>query len=260
MIIFDFNTGDGGLIDKIIVKSSTIPEAGESYAGAVYQYVGETGTYTHGYIYECVSETNTTAVIDLEPHKIVFDEGDLVAFFESAGDTSHEVVSGRFKYYETGDIWNINGLDENGNTVFSNYQVYTQDLVDAGFVVIVPMTDITDEEEIEYEVRYLEQSVYNWERLNVQPGISPEGETEQTVQGDLTLTSTDGAVGLSFENSSSSSSIGINSNGDLILSSTDGSVVVNTPDGTNEDAVVNVAYVNNIVGDIDTALDDIIAQ
>lgn len=261
MIIFDFNTGDGGLIDKIIVKSSTIPEAGESYAGAVYQYVGTTTeTYTHGYIYECVGSESTIARAVFEPHYFVFEGDNLTSFFESLGDTSHEVVSGRFKYLQAGDIWNINGLDENGNTIFSDYQLYTQDLIDAGFVFIVPMEEITDESEVNYELAYFELIDYAWERLNVQPGISPEGETEQTVQGDLTLTSTDGAVGLSFENSSSSSSIGINSNGDLILSSTDGSVVVNTPDGTNEDAVVNVAYVNNIVGDIDTALDDIIAQ
>ena len=157
MIIFDFNAeggGDSGLIDKIIVKSATIPEAGEDYVGAVYQYVGETGTYTHGYIYECVVEDNT----------------------------------------------------------------------------------------------------YSWVRIDVQPGISPSGETEQTIQGDLTLASTDGAVGLSFENSTSSTSIGINSDGDLSLASEDGSVIVATPDGTNTNAVVNVSYVNSVVGDIESLL------
>lgn len=155
---------------KIIIKSSTIPTASADTLGEVRQYVGASaGAYTHGYIYECTSTTVPTATILLEPHKIVFDDGNLVAFFEAAGDTSHEVVSGRFKYYETGDIWNINGLDENGNTVFSNYQVYTQDLVDAGFVLIVPITDIADEEEITYDLTYGEQTVYSWARIDVQP-------------------------------------------------------------------------------------------
>ena len=166
----DIEDLENRITGKIIVKSSTIPTASMEFVGSVYQYVGATaGAYTHGYIYECTSTTVPTATILLEPHKIVFDDGNLVAFFEAAGDTSHEVVSGRFKYYETGDIWNINGLDENGNTVFSNYQVYTQDLVDAGFVLIVPITDIADEEEITYDLTYGEQTVYSWARIDVQP-------------------------------------------------------------------------------------------
>lgn len=165
----------GGSVDesKIIVKSATIPTAGEDYLGSVYMYVGETNsTYTHGYIYECKSSVSTTAIVSFEPHKIAFDEGNLVSFFEEAGDTSHEVVSGRFKYLEAGDIWNINGLDANGNTVFSDYQLYTQDLVDAGFVVIVPMTDIADGEEIAYDLVYRDTTSYAWERIDVQPGAT----------------------------------------------------------------------------------------
>ena len=258
MIIFDFNAeggGDSGLIDKIIVKSATIPEAGEDYVGAVYQYVGTTTeTYTHGYIYECVGSESTIARAVFEPHYFVFEGDNLTSFFESLGDTSHEVVSGRFKYLQAGDIWNINGLDENGNTIFSDYQLYTQDLIDAGFVFIVPMEEITDESEANYELAYFELMDYAWVRIDVQPGISPSGETEQTIQGDLTLASTDGAVGLSFENSTSSTSIGINSDGDLSLASEDGSVIVATPDGTNTNAVVNVSYVNSVVGDIESLL------
>lgn len=210
MLIFDCGDNGGVSINKIIVKSDTIPTAGKKYKNAVYQYVGETNlTYTHGYIYECTETLTPDATILLEPHKIVFDEGDLVSFFETAGDTNHEVVSGRFKYLEGGDIWNINGLDSEENVVFSNYQVYTQDLIDAGFVVIDP--SIADDEEINYELVYTQNASYDWNRIDVQPSI-------------------------------------INS---------DGEAVVETPDGSNEYAVVNVKYVNNVVGTIEDVLETI---
>ena len=90
-------------------------------------------------------------------------------FFETAGDTSHQVVSGRFKYLEDGDIWNINGLDEEENVIFENYQLYTQDLIDEGFIFTVPMTDISNNEEIDYELTYGEQTNYSWVRIDVQP-------------------------------------------------------------------------------------------
>lgn len=62
----------GGSVDesRIIVKSATIPTAGENYLGSVYMYVGETNsTYTHGYIYECVESGSTYAWerIDVQP-------------------------------------------------------------------------------------------------------------------------------------------------------------------------------------------------
>lgn len=214
MLIFGCD-GDGGVgLDQIIVKSNVIPDAGEKYVDAVYQYVGETNeTYTHGYIYECVSSQSTLARAIYTPAYFVFDEnrGSLVNFFSEITDDYLQVVSGRFKYLQAGDIWNINGLDENGNTVFSNYQLYTQDLIDAGFTFIVPMGDIEDDEEVSYELKYFQQTNYAWNRIDVQPSIiEPDGE-----------------------------------------------VVVDTPDGSNENAVVNVEYVNNVVGTIEDVLETI---
>ena len=216
MLIFDWmlNGFDEDLSKKIIVKSPTMPEAGEKYNGEVYMYVGETSaSYTHGYIYECVSSQSYLARATFEPHDFVFDElnHSLVDFFAEASDDYLQVVSGRFKYLQDGDIWNINGLDENGDTIFSDYQLYTQDLIDAGFTFIVPMEDISDGDEVSYEVTFHEQTNYSWERIDVQP----------TVIGP------------------------------------DGTATVDTPDGSNVDAVVNVEYVNNVVGTIETELETI---
>ena len=68
--------GDYIWIDQtpVIVKSETMPTASEKYKGEVYQYVGETGDYTHGYIYEC--QQNGTSYdwvrLDVQPNTAVW--------------------------------------------------------------------------------------------------------------------------------------------------------------------------------------------
>ena len=68
--------GDYIWIDQtpVIVKSETIPTASEKYKGEVYQYVGETSEYTHGYIYEC--QQNGTSYewvrLDVQPNTAVW--------------------------------------------------------------------------------------------------------------------------------------------------------------------------------------------
>lgn len=68
--------GDYIWIDQtpVIVKSETIPTASEKYKGEVYQYIGETGDYTHGYIYEC--QQNGTSYdwvrLDVQPNTAVW--------------------------------------------------------------------------------------------------------------------------------------------------------------------------------------------
>ncbi len=216
MLIFDWMLGDDSdeILKKIIVKSSIMPVAEEKYKGEVYMYTGETNeTYSHGYIYECKSETAYEALIGIYPTKIAFDytKGDVFSFFEEATEDYLQIKSGTFQYDLAGDIWHIDGKDEDGNTLFSNYRLYTQDLEDAGFVVIVPMEEISDGEELEYEITKSEITAYEWNRIDVQPSIiAPDGEA-----------------------------------------------VVETPDGSNENAVVNVEYVNNVVGTIETELETI---
>lgn len=212
--IVDLLRGISGLKDKIIVKSATIPTASEEYDGAVYMYTGTTTeTYTHGYIYECIGEPAYEALIGIYPTKIAFDytKGDVLSFFREATEDYLQLKSGTFRYDLAGDIWHIDGEDGEGNTLFTNYRLYTQDLEDAGFVVIVPMEEITDGEELEYEITESEITTYRWNRLDVQPTIIDPS----------------------------------------------GTATVDTPDGTIPDAVVNVEYVDNIVGTIETELETI---
>jgi len=45
---------------KLSLQTDTMPTAGSAYEGMIYQYTGTTdSTYTHGYIYECVSDGAT---------------------------------------------------------------------------------------------------------------------------------------------------------------------------------------------------------
>jgi len=65
--------------EEIIVKSDIIPTATADLVGSVYQYIGTTSqTYTHGYIYECVSDGQEPATyswerIDVQPVTEVID-------------------------------------------------------------------------------------------------------------------------------------------------------------------------------------------
>lgn len=42
------------------IQKETLPTAGSDELGAIYQFIGTTGTYTHGYFYECVEDSSTT--------------------------------------------------------------------------------------------------------------------------------------------------------------------------------------------------------
>lgn len=85
----------------VIVKSETIPTASEKYKGDVYQYVGETGEYTHGYIYEC--QQNGTSYewvrLDVQPNTAVWGQitgllSDQTDLQEALDDKQDTLVSG----------------------------------------------------------------------------------------------------------------------------------------------------------------------
>lgn len=163
-------------MDKVIIKSATIPTASAELLGSVYQYVGQTdGTYQHGYIYECVAgDPSYTGIIGIEPTKIAFDytKGDIVAFFREITPNFAQITHGTFTYDIAGNIWTIVGKDANENVIFDNYRLYTEDLEDAGFVFINPPEDYHDGDVFDYDVTFTETTTYNWERIDVQPGGS----------------------------------------------------------------------------------------
>lgn len=161
------------ITSSIIIKSKVIPTATQELVGTEYQYTGETNqTYTHGYIYECVSSTVYNEAIYFEPHKVAFDYdvGTLEHFFKDNNINDYlDVTHGTMTYYEAGDIWALEGLDADNNIVFTGLQLYTQDLIDYGFVFINPMTDFEDEEVIDFETTFTPVVSYVWTRIDLQP-------------------------------------------------------------------------------------------
>jgi hypothetical protein len=87
--------------------------------------------------------------------------------------------------------------------------------------------------------------------------IEASGKETQTIDGNLVLNAVNGYVSMGFENDENSASVGITADGDLELSSENGNVIVGTPDGSDENAVVNVEYVNNVVGTIEDVLETV---
>lgn len=161
--------GGGGSIDesRIIVKSATIPTAGEDNVGFVYQYVGETdATYTHGYIYECKQQVTNT--ITFTPATMSVSGTDFMAFLASvaSGADYENIVKGTFTYLASGDVWKFVGKDAEDNTVLT-YQQYTVDFENAGFTM---PTDPQDGDVVEF-VRTV-SNTYAWERIDVQPGAT----------------------------------------------------------------------------------------
>ena len=146
-----------------------MPNATRDLLGVVVQYIGNTtNDYKHGYVYECVEKTNYDPIIGFYPSKIGFDyDNDLISFFAQATPDYAQIKEGVFEYLEAGDIWSISAKDENGNTIFSEYKLYSDDLRDAGFVFLFP--EYEDEEKIEYELALNPSHYYVWERIDVQP-------------------------------------------------------------------------------------------
>lgn len=171
--------------EEIIVKSDTIPTASADLVGSVYQYVGETSqTYEHGYIYECVAETETDNLILFSPvgtGKLGFDYAhhSVYELFERIAAilgtfTADDVVSGSFTLDKINELWYIDGYDTNGNALFTNFTVsgtgdeYSFDAY--GFVYIVPFPDDFENGHKEnFSIVQDSRSIYSWNRIDVQP-------------------------------------------------------------------------------------------
>ena len=176
-----------------------MPEATADLLGTIVQYIGETdSSYTHGYVYECKSSSSYTGTIYFEQHKVGFDTdaGTVVGFFEDNNiDNYFNVTHGTMTYYVDGDIWALEGLDADNNVVFTGLQLYTQDLEDAGFVFLNPMTDFEDEEVIDFETTFTEVVSYFWERINVQPSSGGSGAVDDVEVNGVSVV-TDGVASI----------------------------------------------------------------
>lgn len=169
-------------IDKIIVKSATIPTASADLLGAVYQYVGQTGgAYEHGYIYECVAQTETLIMFDpVGTGKLGFDYANhsVYELFEriAAIETTfnaEDVATGSFRLDKVNELWYISGYDSNGNALFTDFTVEATGgeycLDGYGYIYTFPFPDDYEDGHTENYRIQESHSGYAWERIDVQP-------------------------------------------------------------------------------------------
>ena len=165
--------GSESFIKDVVYRKDVLPEAKQAHEGMVCLYSGETNsTYSHGYIYECkAAEPEYEAVFYFEPAKIAnpyYDKA--AAFLQEATEDFKKVVSGTMEYLKSGNIWDITLKDSAGNTILDDYKLYTEDLVDSGFITLYPIEDFEDGEVISFEVDLREISdSFSWVRIDVQP-------------------------------------------------------------------------------------------
>lgn len=163
------NVGGGGIDEKrVIIKSSTIPAAGEEEHRNMYIYAGETdANYTHGYIYECVgssvaSSASASQTVGSGLTDITVDKETLEQFTGWTTDNSLQI-------FYTPDGWSVDAASLGVS--------YTGTPVEGDAITIVYTAPVT---------------TYAWVRLNTQPVPTAEeiGAVTQETRT-ISLVSTD---------------------------------------------------------------------
>lgn len=183
--------------DMIIVKSTTMPTASTTPAGAVYQYVGATNAnYTHGYIYENVATTTYSSTVTFEPatlssSTIACSGDDFAAFVAQWGSGDITTIThGTLTYDQSGGLLVFVGKDAEETTVCT-FQLYTQDYEDAGFTIT---GTLQDGDVFAFTTAITASTSYAWTRIDVQPApVIPDPLPSQTGQSGKFLT-TDGTT------------------------------------------------------------------
>lgn len=160
---------------NIIFKFNVIPLPTKERLGDIGIYAGETNdTFHHGYIYECVEGTTYLDIIGFDPGRIGFDyaKASLEDFIDRIADilqddtiTIDRVKSGIFEYDLSMGGWHISGKDANGDTVFEDFTIYSEDLEDLGFIFLWPIEDYKDGEKMEYTLQHNAEFHFEWQRL-----------------------------------------------------------------------------------------------
>lgn len=175
----DISGNGGGSVDesKIIIKTSSMPEASADELGKIRIFDGATdASYTHGYIYECKKTSATyTGTVSFEAATlsgtvVACSGDDFATFLTEAGADPTPIVSGTMTYDAGAGGWRLVGKDADDETVTS-FLEYNEDYADAGFTFtgtpvdgdVVAFTCTVEED----------SATYAWVRIDVQPAVDP---------------------------------------------------------------------------------------
>ena len=117
---------------QYLEQFTELPIASADNVGRIVQFIGATGDYTHGYIYESQPTTAYVSTVEFNPASISGttatcsgdDFADLVAEYGTGDITT--IIKGTLTYDEAGDLLVFVGKDDTDTTVCT-FQVYTQE-------------------------------------------------------------------------------------------------------------------------------------
>ena len=146
--------------------------------GITGQYVGENGTYTKGYFYECIGEPRveftpigeectTEVTVNLEDFKAY-----LETLCEGRDFTAEDIVSGQIGYHNLTDLYSFSAETADGK--FFAISVPIEDLIEAGFT-FEPM--LSARQGVTFECNLTDDS---WKQINVQPEQDVSGKADQS--------------------------------------------------------------------------------
>lgn len=155
---------------KFLEQFEEMPEANADNVNRIVQFIGTTGTYTKGYIYENQATPVYDSTVEFNPAESGAtlscsgsDFAGLVAEYGS-GDID-TIIKGTLTYDESGDLLVFVGKDDTDTTVCT-FQLYTQDYEDAGFTITGTMQD---GDVFTFSCVIEESLSYSWVQINVQP-------------------------------------------------------------------------------------------
>lgn len=181
--VYQVNIVGGSASGDFMKQYKEMPEATSADVGDIVEYVGPTVTsYTNGYVYKGVDNSEYSATLVFTPAKIAVSGADFITSMKAKNPaTFMKVVGGTWTYYTAADLWALDCVDENGDVVL-HYQQYTDDWEDEGFTFT---GEFEDEEEVTFTAEIsTEEEVIAWTRINVQPAGAGAG----TEWGDITGT------------------------------------------------------------------------
>ena len=163
---------NGSMTGQVLEQFANLPVASADNVGRIVQYIGATGDYTHGYVYESKPTTAYAATVEFNPATISGttatcsgdDFGAFVVEYGSGDITT--IIKGTLTYDQAGGLLVFVGKDDTDTTVCT-FQVYTEDYEDAGFVFT---GTLQDGDVITFTCTITEEITgYAWTQTDVQP-------------------------------------------------------------------------------------------
>lgn len=157
-----------GWVEPEKIQRTAMPQASEDETGNIYQYVGATtDTYTNGYFYKCVQETEPTPTVTFESQDISFNPAYahvLNEFIASFGIPNYEERLDQLEISFRDNAWSLS-IDESsqGITWIGLEDLTSAQLEELGFVL--PAVDPEPFTAYPATIAWSSENVRRWKHL-----------------------------------------------------------------------------------------------